>query len=124
VIEDENHHLSGATLLGIGMEMPEAQRVPSPEALRAEADRYERMRFRTRAEIASEIESINAGDSAASRRLVDAAATNALTDFFIKTCHLSKQKADLRSAKIGNAVLGWTVTFRERADGPERPRGF
>lgn len=114
-IEPLAEELFGTTLLGVGvMELPAEEHLPWPQELREQASRYERMRILTAGEVQVELDAIGGSVHASPRREVLGFATAQLTDFFSNTCHLSKQEADVRTAEIGNKVLGWDVPFQVR----------
>ena len=50
-------------------------------------------------------------------------ATKRLWEFFAKECGLVRNEAEVRVAKIGNALLGWNVPYRERYAGADDWKG-
>jgi hypothetical protein len=102
---------------------PQEHSLPFPDGLRAEAERYERMRLMTASEIDVEITEGQMQDPARPRREVDADIAVQLTSFFETRCGRSQRDGDVRAAKIGKALLGWEIAVREHGEGPDLPRG-
>ncbi len=63
--------------------------------------------------------SLSPSESVKTRMVVD----DRLQKFFVEECHLPHNEADLRIAKIGNALWDWSVRLREYSDNSDQWRG-
>jgi hypothetical protein len=123
-VEPLRVELLGEIILGIGLQIPREERIPSPEDLRAEAARYEHMRPATEAEIEADIHKILDGESAGPpRAAVRTDEVSELANFLVAICGLSQADADVRTGKITNIALGSDVKVIEHRRDADVGRG-
>lgn len=128
-LDDFHDGFWGDLLIGLGDTRPPSdEKLLVPDKLRADADRYLKMRLLTESEIDElEAEARADLDERAAHMPIDVAEVRKaisleLSGFFIGTCGLSRRESDIRASKIGNALLGWTLPFREHEESADRKR--